>query len=86
MVGEVHVPLDAAELVPGTSADGFSGGPTYRLTGYWELQGIVGPLGAGAGAGGAKVGADVVIRGPPSPTSAAGRLRRRRESVGWYAR
>ncbi|CAM9674939.1 unnamed protein product [Scytosiphon promiscuus] len=98
-VGEVHLPLDAAQLVPGTSGtgrdsfstpaspfssggDGGDGEPTYRLRGEWELQGALGdPL------GGARVGADIVVRGPPSPTSAAGRLRRRRrESVGWYAR
>ncbi|CAM9543494.1 unnamed protein product, partial [Hapterophycus canaliculatus] len=112
-VGEVHLPLDAAQLVPGTSGldsdsfssasspfsrgsgggggggDGFDGGgiigdggAAYRLRGEWELQGALGdPL------GGARVGADIVVHGPPSPTSAAGRLRRRRrESVGWYAR
>lgn len=81
VVGEVHVPLDHAELVPGTSDGGGDAAPAYRLRGDWELQGMVGRPGLGA-----RVGADVVVRGPPSPTSAAGRLRRRRESVGWYAR
>ncbi|CAM9202710.1 unnamed protein product [Ectocarpus fasciculatus] len=101
VVGEVHLPLEAAQLVPGTSgglddngADMFSStsspsggwdgdnGPAYRLRGDWELQGALGgPL------GGARVGADIMVHGPPSPSSAAGRLRRRRrESVGWYAR
>ncbi|CAN0401390.1 unnamed protein product, partial [Laminaria digitata] len=86
VIGEVHVPLEAARLVPrGASSDSaaISGGgaPAYRLRGDWELQGVIGPLGEGA-----RVGADVIVKGPPSPTSAAGRLRRRRESVGWYAR
>ncbi|CBJ27123.1 hypothetical protein Esi_0055_0092 [Ectocarpus siliculosus] len=98
VVGEVHLPLEAAQLVPGTSglddnADMFSSssssggwdggsGPAYRLRGDWELQGALGgPL------CGARVGADIMVHGPPSPSSAAGRLRRRRrESVGWYAR
>ena len=80
IVGEVHLPLEAAQLVPGTpSAD--DARPAYRLSGDWELQGLLGAVGDGA-----TVGADVTVRGPPSPTSAAGRLRRRRESVGWYAR
>lgn len=98
VVGEVHLPLDAAQLVPGTSplggdpsypsaGNGHGGGggsgsrAAYRLSGDWELQGAL-----GGSLGGARVGADIVVHGPPSPTSAAGRLRRRRESVGWYAR
>lgn len=85
MIGEVHVPLEAARLVPKGASDSASisggGAPAYRLGGDWELQGVIGPLGAAA-----RVGAEVIVRGPPSPMSAAGRLRRRRESVGWYAR
>eukprot|EP00752_Nemacystus_decipiens_P012863 g11388.t2 len=92
IVGEVHLPLDAAQLVPGSSSrgrdpsyvpssgndmgDGDGGsGAAYRLSGDWELQGALGGT-----LGGARVGADIVIHGPPSPSSAAGRLRRRRES------
>ena len=102
IVGEVHLPLDAAQLVPGTASyggdascdasyvpsignniggGGGGSGAAYRLSGDWELQGAL-----GGSLGGARVGADIVIHGPPSPSSAAGRLRRRRESVGWYAR
>lgn len=93
IVGEVHLPLEAAQLIPGTTSsfDGSCGGggggggdrgAAYRLSGDWELQGALGDS-----LGGARVGADIVVHGPPSPTSAAGRLKRmRRESVGWYAR
>lgn len=79
-MGEVHLPLEAAQLVavPGAHDDPR---PVYRLSGDWELQGILGAVGKGA-----TVGAEVDVRGPPSPTSTAGRLRRRRESTGWYAR
>lgn len=80
MVGQVHIPVDAADLVPGSTADMSGGGPTYRLKGEWELMGVVVP-----GETGARLGGEIVVRGPPDPNSAAGRLRRR-ESVGWYAR
>lgn len=79
-MGHVHLPMDAADLVAGSLTDSSSGGPTYRLKGEWELTGVVGSLGIGA-----RIGGEVVVRGPPNPNSAAGRLRRR-ESVGWYAR
>lgn len=72
--------MDAADLVSGSLADPSGGGPTYRLKGEWELRGVVGVRGLGA-----RIGAEIVVRGPPDPNSAAGRLRRR-ESVGWYAR
>lgn len=89
VVGEVHLPLDAAQLIvpeaPSfhrNNAIASGGSPSYRLSGEWDLQGVVGlPLRVGA-----RVGVEVVVRGPPSSTSAAGRLKKRRESVGWYAR
>lgn len=78
VLGEAYIPLDAAELVPGSAET--AAGATYRIEGDWELEGVVGPVG-----GGARVGADIIVRPPPSPLTAAGRLRKR-ESVGWYAR